>query len=55
MKEKKKKAATVQMLKPKHCSYSVNWTNQIGIIATVQKKKKKKEKEKEKKINDKRD
>ena len=35
-KRKEKKAATVERLKPKHCSYNANWTNQIGTVATVQ-------------------
>ena len=38
--KKEKKAAIVQRLKPKHCSYSANWTNQIGTAATVQNLKK---------------
>ena len=49
-KTKEKKAATVERLKPKHCSYSANWTNQIGIVATVQNLKKKNKKKKIKKI-----
>ena len=46
-KKMEKKAATMQRLrKPKHCSYSANWTNQIGTVATVQNLKKKRKKEK---------
>ena len=43
-KKKEKKAATVQRLKPKHCSYSANWTNQIDTVASVQNFKKRKRK-----------
>ena len=51
-KKEEKKAATVQRLKPKHCSYSANWTNQIGTVAIVQnlKNSKRKKEIKKKKI-----
>ena len=39
-KRKEKKAATMERLKPKHYSYSANWTNQIGTVAIVQNLKK---------------
>ena len=42
----------MQRLKPKHCSYSANWTNQIGTVAIVQnlKNSKRKKEIKKKKI-----